>query len=155
MSQFCKSNFSLQLSSGIINRDFFHSQRSWSTQLYVCLATAHRRCFLPLPQVYASDQASTYIDLGAFLFKLPFSSSLCGLNNLNMVFQLLLLDCRTDHHWGTMWKSISYVFIQVPLLAEVFGIEGNIFRLKINEETPLKPRYEVPDVLTSKPNTVR
>ncbi|EQB77513.1 neutral alpha-glucosidase C, partial [Camelus ferus] len=43
----------------------------------------------------------------------------------------------------------------VPLLAEVYGIEGNIFRLKINEETPLKPRYEVPDVLTSKPSTVR
>ncbi|XP_004687611.1 PREDICTED: neutral alpha-glucosidase C [Condylura cristata] len=44
---------------------------------------------------------------------------------------------------------------KVPLLAEVYGIEGNIFRLKINEETPLKPRYEVPDVLTSKPRTVR
>ncbi|KAM5240873.1 neutral alpha-glucosidase C isoform 4-T5 [Hipposideros larvatus] len=45
--------------------------------------------------------------------------------------------------------------LKVPLLAEVYGIEGNIFRLKINEETPLKPRYEVPDVLTSKPSTVR
>uniref|UniRef100_A0A8C9HJ39 Glycoside hydrolase family 31 N-terminal domain-containing protein n=1 Tax=Piliocolobus tephrosceles TaxID=591936 RepID=A0A8C9HJ39_9PRIM len=33
--------------------------------------------------------------------------------------------------------------------------QGNIFRLKINEETPLKPRFEVPDVLTSKPSTVR
>ncbi|XP_032199317.1 neutral alpha-glucosidase C isoform X3 [Mustela erminea] len=44
---------------------------------------------------------------------------------------------------------------KVPLLAEIYGIEGNIFRLKINEETPLKPRYEVPDVLTSKPSTVR
>ncbi|KAF5925520.1 hypothetical protein HPG69_001967, partial [Diceros bicornis minor] len=43
----------------------------------------------------------------------------------------------------------------VPLLAEISGIEGNIFRLKINEETPLKPRYEVPDVLTSKLSTVR
>ncbi|GAB5572539.1 neutral alpha-glucosidase C isoform X2 [Prionailurus iriomotensis] len=45
--------------------------------------------------------------------------------------------------------------VAVPLLAEVYGIEGNIFRLKINEETPLKPRYEVPDVVTSKPRTVR
>ncbi|XP_020762445.2 neutral alpha-glucosidase C isoform X2 [Odocoileus virginianus] len=44
---------------------------------------------------------------------------------------------------------------KVPLLAEVCGIEGNIFRLKINEEIPLKPRYEVPDVLTSKLTTVR
>ncbi|XP_021796159.1 neutral alpha-glucosidase C isoform X5 [Papio anubis] len=44
---------------------------------------------------------------------------------------------------------------QVTLLAEIYGIEGNIFRLKINEETPLKPRFEVPDVLTSKPSTVR
>nr|XP_031528761.1 neutral alpha-glucosidase C isoform X1 [Vicugna pacos] len=52
----------------------------------------------------------------------------------------------------TPWNRLH---VQVPLLAEVYGIEGNIFRLKINEETPLKPRYEVPDVLTSKPSTVR
>ncbi|XP_006883279.1 PREDICTED: neutral alpha-glucosidase C [Elephantulus edwardii] len=43
----------------------------------------------------------------------------------------------------------------IPLLAEVYGLEGNIFRLKINEETPLRPRYEVPDVITSNLNTVR
>ncbi|XP_006831953.1 PREDICTED: neutral alpha-glucosidase C [Chrysochloris asiatica] len=44
---------------------------------------------------------------------------------------------------------------KIPLLAEVYGLKGNIFRIKINEEAPLKPRYEVPDVLTSKPSTIR
>ena len=52
-------------------------------------------------------------------------------------------------------ELISCMCFQVPLLAEVFGIEGDIFRLKINEEIPLKPRYEVTDVLTSKLTTVR
>uniref|UniRef100_A0A803T8R2 Glucosidase alpha, neutral C n=1 Tax=Anolis carolinensis TaxID=28377 RepID=A0A803T8R2_ANOCA len=40
-----------------------------------------------------------------------------------------------------------FVHYQDPLLVEVYEIEGNIFRLKINEITPLKPRYEVPDIL--------
>uniref|UniRef100_A0A803TXF8 Glucosidase alpha, neutral C n=1 Tax=Anolis carolinensis TaxID=28377 RepID=A0A803TXF8_ANOCA len=42
-----------------------------------------------------------------------------------------------------------------PLLVEVYEIEGNIFRLKINEITPLKPRYEVPDVLIKEPSSLR
>ncbi|XP_028363622.1 neutral alpha-glucosidase C [Phyllostomus discolor] len=65
-----------------------------------------------------------------------------------------LLDSVTIGKDSTRFRIINEA-TKVPLLAEVFGIEGNIFRLKINEETPLKPRYEVPDVLTSKPNTVR
>ncbi|XP_054421516.1 neutral alpha-glucosidase C [Pteronotus mesoamericanus] len=65
-----------------------------------------------------------------------------------------LLDSATTSKDSTSFRIISEA-TKVPLLAEVFGIEGNIFRLKINEETPLKPRYEVPDVLTNKPNTVR
>lgn len=52
-------------------------------------------------------------------------------------------------------KLLSHLYSQVPLRVEVYGIEKNIFRLKINEETPLKPRYEVPDVITSKLGTVR
>uniref|UniRef100_G3VWT3 Glucosidase alpha, neutral C n=1 Tax=Sarcophilus harrisii TaxID=9305 RepID=G3VWT3_SARHA len=44
---------------------------------------------------------------------------------------------------------------KVPLLAEVYGIEGNIFRFKISEIAPLKPRYEVSDVLIQKPVTKR
>ncbi|XP_074222054.1 neutral alpha-glucosidase C isoform X3 [Camelus bactrianus] len=65
-----------------------------------------------------------------------------------------LLDSVTTGKDSTRFQIINEV-AKVPLLAEVYGIEGNIFRLKINEETPLKPRYEVPDVLTSKPSTVR
>ena len=52
-------------------------------------------------------------------------------------------------------KLISHLYSQIPLEAEVYGIEKDIFRLKINEETPLKPRYEVPDVVSSKLGTVR
>lgn len=65
-----------------------------------------------------------------------------------------LLDSVTTGKDSTRFQIINEA-TKVPLLAEVFGIEGNIFRLKINEESPLKPRYEVPDVLTSKPSTVR
>lgn len=65
-----------------------------------------------------------------------------------------LLDSVTTGKDSTRFQIINEA-TKVPLLAEVFGIEGNIFRLKINEETPLKPRYEVPDVIISKPSTVR
>ncbi|KAM4829654.1 neutral alpha-glucosidase C isoform 3-T3 [Thomomys bottae] len=65
-----------------------------------------------------------------------------------------LLDSVTTGKDSTKFQIINEV-TKIPLLAEVYGIERNIFRLKINEETPLKPRYEVPDVLTCKPNTVR
>ncbi|XP_054987244.1 neutral alpha-glucosidase C [Sorex araneus] len=51
--------------------------------------------------------------------------------------------------------QINSETMKSPLIAELYGIEGNIFRLKINEETPLKPRYEVSDVLTSKLSTIR
>uniref|UniRef100_A0A8C3HFX7 Glucosidase alpha, neutral C n=1 Tax=Chrysemys picta bellii TaxID=8478 RepID=A0A8C3HFX7_CHRPI len=44
---------------------------------------------------------------------------------------------------------------KVPLLVEIYAIEGNIFRLKINEVSPLKSRYEVPDVLIKEPTTQR
>uniref|UniRef100_A0A9L0S6D0 Glucosidase alpha, neutral C n=1 Tax=Equus caballus TaxID=9796 RepID=A0A9L0S6D0_HORSE len=65
-----------------------------------------------------------------------------------------LLDSVTADRDSTRFQIINEA-TKAPLLAEVYGIEGNIFRLKINEETPLKPRYEVPDVLTSKLSTVR
>ncbi|XP_070234264.1 neutral alpha-glucosidase C isoform X4 [Bos mutus] len=65
-----------------------------------------------------------------------------------------LLDSVTPGEDSARFQIINEP-AKVPLLAEVCGIEGNIFRLKINEEIPLKPRYEVPDVLTSKLTTVR
>lgn len=65
-----------------------------------------------------------------------------------------LLDSVTTDEDSTRFQIINEAS-KVTLLAEIYGIEGNIFRLKINEETPLKPRFEVPDVLTSKPSTVR
>ncbi|XP_076983673.1 neutral alpha-glucosidase C isoform X2 [Tamandua tetradactyla] len=66
----------------------------------------------------------------------------------------VLLESVTTGKDSTRFQ-ITNEATKIPLLAEVCGIEGNIFRLKINEVTPLKPRYEVPDVLTSKPSTVR
>ncbi|XP_058017993.1 neutral alpha-glucosidase C isoform X2 [Ahaetulla prasina] len=44
---------------------------------------------------------------------------------------------------------------KVTLSVEIYEIEGNIFRLKINEVNPLKPRYEVPDVLIKEPASLR
>ncbi|XP_060117238.1 neutral alpha-glucosidase C isoform X1 [Heteronotia binoei] len=44
---------------------------------------------------------------------------------------------------------------KVPLLVELYEIEGNIFRLKVNEIAPLKPRYQVPDVLIKEPANLR
>ncbi|XP_019374617.1 PREDICTED: neutral alpha-glucosidase C isoform X1 [Gavialis gangeticus] len=42
---------------------------------------------------------------------------------------------------------------KVPLLVEIYEIESNIFRVKINEVAPLRRRYEVPDVLIKEPTT--
>ncbi|XP_048188843.1 neutral alpha-glucosidase C isoform X3 [Perognathus longimembris pacificus] len=64
-----------------------------------------------------------------------------------------LLDTVTTGEDSTKFQIINEV-TKIPLLAEVYGVERNIFRLKINEKTPLKPRYEVPDVI-NKLNTVR
>lgn len=43
--------------------------------------------------------------------------------------------------------------LQVRLLLELYRLQGNMTRVKINELKPLKPRYEVPDVLLSDPIT--
>ncbi|XP_054648426.1 neutral alpha-glucosidase AB isoform X2 [Dunckerocampus dactyliophorus] len=42
---------------------------------------------------------------------------------------------------------------KVRLLLELYRLQGNITRVKINELKPLKPRYEVPDVLVREPPT--
>ncbi|XP_061900189.1 neutral alpha-glucosidase AB isoform X2 [Entelurus aequoreus] len=42
---------------------------------------------------------------------------------------------------------------KVRLLLELYRLQGNITRVKINELKPLKPRYEVPDVLIREPPT--
>ncbi|XP_039402615.1 neutral alpha-glucosidase AB isoform X3 [Mauremys reevesii] len=42
---------------------------------------------------------------------------------------------------------------KVPLLLELYGLQGNMTRIKINELSPLRPRYEVPDVLVRDPPT--
>lgn len=47
-----------------------------------------------------------------------------------------------------------FVFVsQVRLLLELYRLQGNITRVKINELKPLKPRFEVPDVLIKEPTT--
>ncbi|XP_015278196.1 PREDICTED: neutral alpha-glucosidase AB isoform X1 [Gekko japonicus] len=44
---------------------------------------------------------------------------------------------------------------KVPLLLEIYGLKGNMTRIRINELNLLKPRYEVPDVLVGDPPTTR
>lgn len=45
------------------------------------------------------------------------------------------------------------VLSQVRLLLELYRLQGNMTRVKINELKPLKPRFEVPDVLIKEPTT--
>ncbi|KAG7464514.1 hypothetical protein MATL_G00166420 [Megalops atlanticus] len=42
---------------------------------------------------------------------------------------------------------------KVRLLLELYRLQGNMTRVKINELKPIKPRYEVPDVLVANPPT--
>lgn len=75
------------------------------------------------------------------------------LSKKNTTYRALLDSVTTDKD-STKFQ-ITNEATKSRLLAEVHGIEKNIFRLKINEETPLRPRYEVPDVITSKLDTIR
>lgn len=47
----------------------------------------------------------------------------------------------------------SVLVRQVRLLLELYRLQGNMTRVKINELKPLKPRFEVPDVLIKEPTT--
>ncbi|XP_027766479.1 neutral alpha-glucosidase AB-like, partial [Empidonax traillii] len=44
---------------------------------------------------------------------------------------------------------------QVPLLLEIWGLQGNMTRFRISELNPLRPRFQVPDVLVGDPKTER
>ncbi|XP_061853616.1 neutral alpha-glucosidase C isoform X3 [Colius striatus] len=44
---------------------------------------------------------------------------------------------------------------KAPLQVEICEIQGNIFRLRIDEASPLRARYKVPDVLVKEPATQR
>uniref|UniRef100_A0A8C3TZV8 Glycoside hydrolase family 31 N-terminal domain-containing protein n=1 Tax=Catharus ustulatus TaxID=91951 RepID=A0A8C3TZV8_CATUS len=56
-------------------------------------------------------------------------------------------------------ESVKFQIIheenKVLLQVEIYEIEGNIFRLKIDEASPLRARYKVPDVLIKEPTTQR
>ena len=43
----------------------------------------------------------------------------------------------------------------VMLKAEVYTLEGNMFRLKINEKEPIRERYEVEGALVGEPKLRR
>ncbi|XP_061200430.1 neutral alpha-glucosidase AB [Neopsephotus bourkii] len=44
---------------------------------------------------------------------------------------------------------------KVPLLLELWGLQGNMTRIRIKELNPLRPRFEVPDVLVAEPPVER
>ncbi|XP_068779723.1 neutral alpha-glucosidase AB isoform X2 [Struthio camelus] len=44
---------------------------------------------------------------------------------------------------------------KVPLLLELWGLQGNMTRLRIDELNPLRPRFRVPDVLVAEPPAVQ
>ena len=43
----------------------------------------------------------------------------------------------------------------VVLKADITSLQGNMFRVRVNEKTPMRPRYEVEGVLVSEPHTER
>uniref|UniRef100_A0A8C5IRG5 GANC glucosidase n=1 Tax=Junco hyemalis TaxID=40217 RepID=A0A8C5IRG5_JUNHY len=69
------------------------------------------------------------------------------------------------YRYGELYKSATFRIylpkVSIPLTyqqavllqVEIYEIEGNIFRLKIDEASPLKARYKVPDVLIKEPTT--
>ncbi|XP_069805509.1 neutral alpha-glucosidase C-like isoform X2 [Dendropsophus ebraccatus] len=67
----------------------------------------------------------------------PYSAQLHTLQTENSVVSLNLIHEET----------------QVLLKLQITAVEGNILRIKINEESSLKPRYEVPDVLVKEQAT--
>ncbi|XP_074991306.1 neutral alpha-glucosidase AB isoform X3 [Calonectris borealis] len=44
---------------------------------------------------------------------------------------------------------------KVPLLLELWGLQGNVTRIRIKELNPPRPRFEVPDVLVAEPPVER
>ncbi|XP_078419144.1 neutral alpha-glucosidase C-like isoform X1 [Cetorhinus maximus] len=44
---------------------------------------------------------------------------------------------------------------KVSLFVELFALEDHVIRIKVNELKPMKPRYEVPDVILNEPLTQR
>lgn len=44
---------------------------------------------------------------------------------------------------------------KVPLLLELWGLRGNMTRIRIKELNPPRPRFEVPDVLVAEPPAER
>ncbi|KAJ1103969.1 hypothetical protein NDU88_001385 [Pleurodeles waltl] len=65
-----------------------------------------------------------------------------------------LLDTLTLHE-ESVRLQIIHEATKVPLMVEISGIENNTLRIKINEVSPPKPRYEVPDVILQSPSTLR
>uniref|UniRef100_A0A672PMW8 Neutral alpha-glucosidase AB-like n=1 Tax=Sinocyclocheilus grahami TaxID=75366 RepID=A0A672PMW8_SINGR len=73
-------------------------------------------------------------------FKTCDQSAFCKLDTLELSDSRLTLQLINDNN-------------KVRLLLELYRLQGNMTRVKINELKPLKPRYEVPDVLISDPIT--
>uniref|UniRef100_A0A8C5ITL3 GANC glucosidase n=1 Tax=Junco hyemalis TaxID=40217 RepID=A0A8C5ITL3_JUNHY len=58
------------------------------------------------------------------------------------------------YRYGEFKSATFRIYLpKVLLQVEIYEIEGNIFRLKIDEASPLKARYKVPDVLIKEPTT--
>ncbi len=56
---------------------------------------------------------------------------------------------------GVMKVNVMNSKTSVLLQLELHGLLGNMVRMKINEVSPAKPRYEVPDVLIAEPTKQR
>uniref|UniRef100_UPI00398F50E8 neutral alpha-glucosidase C-like isoform X2 n=1 Tax=Pristiophorus japonicus TaxID=55135 RepID=UPI00398F50E8 len=74
---------------------------------------------------------------------LPGNSPYCALLDT-----LELSDCRAK-------LQLLNEENKVPLSLEVFALKDHVIRIKVNELMPLKPRYEVPDVIINEPDTQR
>ena len=56
---------------------------------------------------------------------------------------------------GVISMNILNTKKNVLLGLELHGLQNNMVRMKINEVSPAKPRYEVPDVIVAEPAHLR
>lgn len=68
-------------------------------------------------------------------------------------FAPVLCSCFPFYFCSFAYLHSCVLVCQVRLLLELYRLQGNMTRVKINELKPLKPRFEVPDVLIKEPTT--
>ncbi|XP_078516731.1 neutral alpha-glucosidase AB isoform X1 [Lissotriton helveticus] len=121
------------------------------------MATNDRSRFCVRFILFTSLYLSVSLAVDRSNFKTCDQSSFCkrqrGLKHGSSVYRALLdsLDVTESRASLQLMNEAN----KIPLLLEVYSLKGNMTRFRINELNPLRPRYEVPDVLIDDPQTLQ